>query len=202
LNSGSFSRDPGAALGPGIAGQIARKVTKRNPNAQCPDDDKRRIAGRDQRSRQRKKVLATCSSKRPDHQRFSVEHPIHQDVFTPRPETAPFDDSGNFKAKNVLLLATCVSCQAGAFYPLESRCFLGTGLPLEQALWLYPFVTDDQGAVQWLGKTDTKLVKELPATQLRQGAIPFAAGQSCVLDFSTNWLSNKIFPAHLSRGGS
>jgi hypothetical protein len=122
--------------------------------------------------------------RQPDRQRFSVEHPIHQNVFTSRPETLPFDSSGNFKAKNVLYSPLVFSGKRVGSISLESRCFLSTGLPIEQVQWLYPFATGADGSVQWEAKTDAKLSGLLPASQFQQGVIRLPAQQSCMLDFT------------------
>lgn len=46
----------------------------------------------------------TLLIKQPNRPRFSVEHPIHQNVFTPKPETLPFDSNGNFRQAFVRLI--------------------------------------------------------------------------------------------------
>jgi hypothetical protein len=114
---------------------------------------------------------------------FSVEHPIHQDVFTPAKEVAPFEETGNFKAKNMLYSPMVFRGKRAGGITLESRCFLSTGLPIEQAMWFYPFITDTEGIIQWDGRKDEKLNSCLPATNLRNGVIRLEARQSCVLDF-------------------
>jgi len=121
--------------------------------------------------------------RQPERRRFSVEHPIHQNVFVSQPEKKPLDDSGNFKAKNVLYSPLVFNEKRLGSITLQSRCFLSTGLPIEQVQWFYPFLTGANGSVVWQAKSDVKLSESLPAGQLQQGLIRLPAQQSCMLDF-------------------
>jgi len=116
--------------------------------------------------------------------RFSVEHPIHQGVFKPKPATIPFDAQNQFKAKNVLYTPLLFHQKKIGKYglTLESRFYLGAGLPLEEAQWFYPFAVDGDGNAVWSSLKDEKLSASLPA-QTERGVIRLAAGQSCALDF-------------------
>ncbi|MCG3146410.1 MAG: hypothetical protein HONDAALG_04473 [Gammaproteobacteria bacterium] len=128
--------------------------------------------------------------KQPSRGRFSVEHPIHQGVFKPRPAAVPFDAQNQFKAKNVLytpLLFHQKKIGGQKNGPegrltLESRFYLGAGLPLEEAQWFYPFAVNGAGEAIWSSLNDVKLPTCLPS-QTERGVIKLAAGQSCALDF-------------------
>jgi hypothetical protein len=122
--------------------------------------------------------------RQPGRERFSVEHPIHQGVFKPRPTVAPFDASGQFRAKNVLYTPLLFRAKKIGEITLETRCHFGTGLPLEEAQWIYPFATDSEGNAVWSAMKDEKLVQSLPEAQTEKGIIRLNAGQSCALDFS------------------
>ena len=115
---------------------------------------------------------------------FSVEHPIHQGVFKPRPATIPFDAQNQFRAKNVLYTPLLFHQKKIGKNGLtfESRFYLGAGLPLEEAQWFYPFAVDADGNAVWSSLKDEKLSASLPA-QTEKGVIRLAAGQSCALDF-------------------
>ena len=117
-------------------------------------------------------------------ERFSVEHPIHQGVFKPRPPVVPFDAQNQFKAKNVLYTPLLFHQKkiGKNGLTLESRFYLGTGLPLEEAQWFYPFAVDGDGNAVWSALKDEKLSASLPS-QTERGVIKLAAGQSCALDF-------------------
>jgi hypothetical protein len=121
--------------------------------------------------------------RQPAQKRFSVEHPIHQGVFVPKPAPPPFDGE-QFKAKNVLYSPLVFRGKKLGGVTLESRVFLGTGLPLEEALWLYPFAVDATGEVAWSAMTDETLKAQLPAPQGERKIIRLASGQSCALDFA------------------
>ncbi len=113
--------------------------------------------------------------------RFSVEHPIHQSVFKPKPAAAPFDN-GQFKAKNVLYSPLLFRAKKIGGLTLDSRFYFGAGLPLEESLWLYPFAVDAEGQAVWSAMEDKKLASILPS-QTERGVIRLSANQGCELDF-------------------
>lgn len=117
--------------------------------------------------------------------RFSVEHPIHQGVFKPKPSVVPFDAQNQFKAKNVLYTPLLFHRKkiGKKELTLESRFYLGVGLPLEETQWFYPFAVDGDGNAVWSSLKDEKLLASLPA-QTERGVIKLASGQSCALDFN------------------
>ncbi len=121
--------------------------------------------------------------RRGEQKRFSVEHPIHQSVFKQKPAVAPFDDKNQFKAKNVLYTPLLFRKHKVGNLTLESRFYLGAGLPLEESLWLYPFAVDGKGEVVWSALEDKKLAAALPR-QTERGVIRLNANQSCALDFN------------------
>jgi hypothetical protein len=117
--------------------------------------------------------------------RFSIDHPLHQSVFKPGPAVVPFDAQNQFRAKNVLytpLLFHHKKIGKGEL-TLESRFYLGAGLPLEEVQWFYPFAVDGDGNALWSSLKDEKLPANLPA-QTERGVIKLGAGQSCALDFN------------------
>jgi hypothetical protein len=175
LNNGSFADEPSEVFGKAVAKKAKKleaQVLSRGGLLAVTNDS------------QTMKSFAYLLIRQPNRPRFSVEHPIHQNVFTPRPETPPFDSSGNFKAKNVLYSPLVFNAKKVGAISLESRCLLGTGLPIERVQWFYPFVTDADGAIQWDAKKDPKLSELLPISQYRQGVIRLPAEQSCELDFT------------------
>jgi hypothetical protein len=117
-----------------------------------------------------------------ERRRFSVEHPIHQGIFKPKPSVAPFDANNQFKAKNILYTPLLFKSKRIGDLTLDSRFYFGTGLPLEEAQWFYPFAVDAEGEVAWSAMNDNKLAECLPA-QTERGVIKLASSQSCALDF-------------------
>lgn len=165
LNSGAFVNDPWATKGaPAKLQSNGLLATINNEGAA--------------------KSFGYLMIRKPAQKRFSVEHPIHQGVFAPKPAPPPFDEKGQFKAKNVLYLPLLLRGKKLGGITLESRVFLGTGLPLEEALWVYPFAVDATGEVVWSTMTDDKLKAQLPASQCERKVIRLASGQSCALDFA------------------
>ena len=75
-------------------------------------------------------------SRKEGKQRFSVEHPIHQQSSNPQQTPPPFDLAGRFKAKNVLFTPLLFNAKSLAGLTLSSRFFLSSGAPIEESLWL------------------------------------------------------------------
>ncbi|HEX4945535.1 MAG TPA: hypothetical protein VFZ34_02575 [Blastocatellia bacterium] len=165
LNAGSFVSDP---------------WTTSNAASKLPTNGLLAVINKDGTA----KSFGFLMIRKPAQKRFSVEHPIHQGVFKPKTAPPPFDEHGQFKAKNVLYSPLIFRSKRLGGVTLESRIFLGTGLPLEEALWLYPFAVDTKGEVVWSAMTDDKLKAALPASQCERKIIRLAAGQSCALDFA------------------
>ena len=117
-------------------------------------------------------------------QRFSVEHPIHQGLYAPKPSPAPFDAQDQFKAKNVLYSPLLFKQKKLGGLTFNSRFYLGTGIPLNEPQWFFPFAVDDKGEAVWMARNDTKLVHYLP-DQTERGVIKLAPQQSCQLDFQS-----------------
>ncbi len=114
--------------------------------------------------------------------RFSVEHPIHQGVFPPKPAAPPFDANGQFKAKNVLYTPLLFQQARIGGLTLQSRFYLGAGQPVEESQWIYPFAVDGQGNAAWSAMNDAKLAAALPG-RTERGILRLRPHQSCALDF-------------------
>jgi hypothetical protein len=116
--------------------------------------------------------------------RFSVEHPIHQQPFTPNPAPIPFESVGRLKAKNILYTPLVFNQKRIGGVTLESRFHLSSGAPLEENLWMSPFITDGNGSVVWRMGSDTPHPKSIPAKQIERDVIKLGGQQSCILDAS------------------
>ena len=116
--------------------------------------------------------------------RFSVEHPIHQQFYNPLPASVPFDEAGRMKAKNVLYTPLVFNQKKIGGLTLESRFHLSSGAPMEEVLWLSPFITDSNGEVAWQMGGDAKPPKSIPEKQIERNAIKLGGQQSCILDAS------------------
>jgi hypothetical protein len=117
--------------------------------------------------------------------RFSIEHPIHQPPYNPRAASVPFDKQGRFKAKNVLYTPLVFNAKKIGDITLQSRFHLSSGAPIEEALWLSPFITDERGDVVWQAGNESKFPTSLSKQQIERGAIKLPGQQSCVFDCST-----------------
>jgi len=116
--------------------------------------------------------------------KFSIEHPIHQPPYKPSAARLPFDAQNRFKAQNILYTPLVFRTKKLGGITLESRFHLSSGAPVEEALWLNPFITDANGAVAWQTGNGTKLPDTIPEQQIERDAIKLAGQQSCIFDCS------------------
>ena len=114
--------------------------------------------------------------------RFSIEHPIHQPPYNPTPAKVPFDTAGRFKAQNILYTPLVFRSKKIGGITLDSRFHLSSGAPVEEALWLNPFITDADGKVVWQTGDGSKLPASIPERQIERGAIKLRGQQSCIFD--------------------
>lgn len=116
--------------------------------------------------------------------RFSIEHPIHQTPFNPAPARVPFDAEGRFKAQNILYTPLVFCSKKLGGITLDTRIHLSSGAPVEEALWLSPFITDDRGEVVWQAGNRSAFPSSIPKKQIERGAIKLMGQQSCVFNCS------------------
>lgn len=116
--------------------------------------------------------------------RFSIEHPIHQQPYKPATARVPFDDAGRFKAKNILYTPLVFRSKKIGGVTLDTRFHLSSGAPVEEVLWLNPFITDADGKVAWQTAQGGKLPSSISEKQVERGAIRLGGQQSCILDCS------------------
>lgn len=114
--------------------------------------------------------------------RFSIEHPIHQPPYNPAAAKVPFDSAGRFKAQNILYTPLVFRSKKIGGVTLESRFHLSSGAPVEEALWLSPFITDANGSVMWQARQGSKLPSSIPERQIERGAIKLRGQESCIFD--------------------
>lgn len=125
--------------------------------------------------------------KRSGTRRFSIEHPIHQPPYNPAAARVPFDSAGRFKAQNILYTPLVFRSKKIGGITLDSRFHFSSGAPVEEFLWLNPFITDGDGKVAWQsGQAGQggKLPGSIPERQIERGAIKLAGQQSCIFDCS------------------
>lgn len=185
LNAGEFVIDSGAVFGlPSQSAAreesgVARAAGPR-PGAKIPGGGMLVVIN----DSKAVKSFAYLFIQRKGAQRFSVEHPIHQPAWRSLPVREHFDANGRFRAQNVLFTPLVFRSYSVAGITLESRFHFCTGLPLEEALWLYPIVADSKGEAVWQAATEPRIAGVLPASQIERGVIRLSARQSCSLDFT------------------
>ncbi|HEX6045786.1 MAG TPA: hypothetical protein VFZ22_14935 [Pyrinomonadaceae bacterium] len=118
------------------------------------------------------------------NRRFSIEHPIHQSPYKPTAARIPFDSAGRFKAQNILYTPLVFHSKKIGGVTLDSRFHLSSGAPVEELLWLNPFITDGNGKVVWQTGEGGKLPSSISERQIERGAIKLAGQQSCIFDCS------------------
>lgn len=114
--------------------------------------------------------------------RFSIEHPIHQPPYNPLPATVPFDAQGRLKARNILFTPLIFNQKKIGGIHLDTRLHLSSGAPMEECLWLSPFITDSNGNVAWQMGAEAKRPQSIPDKQIERGVIKLGGQQSCILD--------------------
>jgi hypothetical protein len=114
--------------------------------------------------------------------RFTVEHPIHQPPFNPVSAPPPFDAAGRLKAKNILFTPMVFRAKRIGGITLDSRFHFSSGAPMEESLWLSPFVTDGAGTVAWQPAADKPFPSSIAPKQIERGAIKLPGMQSCVFN--------------------
>ena len=116
--------------------------------------------------------------------KFSIEHPIHQPPYNPSAARIPFDSQNRFKAQNILYTPLVFRAKKIGGITLESRFHLSSGAPVEEVLWLNPFITDASGTVAWQTGDGAKLPDSISEKQIERNAIKLAGQQSCIFDCS------------------
>ncbi len=131
------------------------------------------------------KNFAYMMIRHPERKRFSIEHPIHQSPYDPSPPKVPIDSAGRFKAKNILYTPLVFNSKRIGGITLESKFHLSSGAPIEEFLWLRPFIVDKLGNVPWQMMNDPDQSRlGIPAKQIQNGVLKLGGQQSCVIDSS------------------
>ena len=130
--------------------------------------------------------------KRRGVERFSVDHPIHQSPFSPVKTEEPFDADDRFRAKNILYTPLAFRSKEIAGITLDTRFHLSSGAPIEEYLWLSPFVTNDKGEVAWQSKNEADLPQTVSRKQAVKGAIKLGVQSSCTIECSDIALSKNF----------
>ncbi len=120
--------------------------------------------------------------RRKGQKRFGVEHPIHQPPFDPVKAPRPIDKQGRLKAKTILYTPLLFRSRKIGGLTLDTRFHLSSGAPMEENLWLSPFVTDSEGSIAWQITPETTLPSSISKKQIENGVVKLGGRQSCVFD--------------------
>lgn len=115
---------------------------------------------------------------------FSVEHPLHfMDSPVKPARTTPYGPNRSFPAEALLYTPMFFNRSRLAGLELESRFYMSANRWREEALWLMPFVSNDQGLIAWVSNRDDDFASRLLPSELStQGLIRLTEFQSCRLD--------------------
>ena len=171
LRRGEFTDDPR----PGFGWSDAKLRTKHSANSSGGS-----VVVTNRKGAQ--KSFAYLMLNRHGGMRFTVEHPIHQPPFNPVSAPPPFDATGRLKAKNILFTPLVFRAKRIGGLTLDSRFHFSSGAPMEELLWLSPFITDGEGAVAWQPTAEAKYPSSITPTQIERSAIKLAGMQSCVFN--------------------
>lgn len=116
--------------------------------------------------------------------RFSVEHPIHQPPYKLVAAAPPIAADGTFKAKNILYTPLVFNARSIGALTLQSRLHFSSGAPIEEHLWLKPFITGGNGDIAWQVTSETPLPAGIPGQQIERQAIKLGGMQSCIFECS------------------
>jgi len=116
---------------------------------------------------------------------FSIDHPIHQSPYNPLPSERPIDERGRLKAKNVLYTPLAFNSKSFGGVTLSTKFHLSSGAPVEEYLWMSPFITDSAGEVVWAVNSESDLPSSFSKKQVNKGVIRLGQCQSCILDSAT-----------------
>jgi hypothetical protein len=116
---------------------------------------------------------------------FTVEHPLHfsAEVEVKPARATPFGPNGNFPAQALIYCPMLFAGRRFGGLQLESRFYLSASRWLEEALWLMPFVTTDNGTIAWVSNKDEKFPERvMPSAVTDQGVLRLTEFQSCRID--------------------
>ena len=92
---------------------------------------------------------------------------------------APFDSAGRFKPKNVLYTPLVFHSKQIGGITLDSRFHLSSGAPIEEFLWVKPFITDTSGNIAWQVAGETAFPATISPKQVQRETIKLGGMQSC-----------------------
>jgi hypothetical protein len=116
---------------------------------------------------------------------FTSEHPLHfqADVPVKPARSSPYGPKRSFPAQALVYTPMLFrNFQVGGL-TLDSRMYLSASSWAEEALWMLPFVTTNEGSIAWVSNKDERFAERVaPAGLAVDGALRLAEFQSCRLE--------------------
>lgn len=112
---------------------------------------------------------------------FTVEHPLHFQAGVPMKPAreTPYGPNRSYPVEALLYTPLLFSGQQIGGLTFNSNFYLSASEWLEEALWMMPFVTTDQGNIAWVSNQDDGLQQRVrPAALVNQGLVRLAPFQS------------------------
>lgn len=116
---------------------------------------------------------------------FTAEHPLHfqADVPVKAARSSPYGPKRSFPAQALVYTPLLFKGFRAGGLELESRMYLSASRWAEEALWLLPFVTTDEGSIAWVSNRDDRFGAAVAPTALAiDGAVRLTEFQSCRID--------------------
>jgi hypothetical protein len=124
---------------------------------------------------------------------FTSEHPLHfqADVPVKPARSSPYGPKRSFPAQALVYTPMLFrNFQIGGL-TLNSRMYFSASRWAEEALWMLPFVTTNEGTIAWVSNKDDRFEDRVaPAALAVDGAVRLSEFQSCRLDAATLPLPN------------
>ena len=119
---------------------------------------------------------------------FTSEHPLHFQADVPvKPARAtPYGPKGSFPAQALVYTPMLFRNFRIGGLTLDSRVYLSASRWAEEALWMLPFVTTNEGSIAWVSNQDDRFSDRVaPAALAVEGAVRLSEFQSCRIDGAT-----------------
>jgi len=116
---------------------------------------------------------------------FTVEHPLHFSADAPvKPaRETPYGPNRSFPASALLYTPLLFRGMRVGDLQLDSRLYLSSSRWAEEALWLMPFATTEDGQIGWVSNRDEQFAQRvLPSEVTSQGLLRLTEFQSCRID--------------------
>jgi hypothetical protein len=119
---------------------------------------------------------------------FTSEHPLHfqADVPVKPARSSPYGPKRSFPAQALVYTPMLFrNFQIGGL-TLNSRLYFSASRWAEEALWMLPFVTTNEGTIAWVSNKDDRFADRVaPAALAVDGAVRLSEFQSCRLEAET-----------------